>query len=82
MNHTVVGCYVEDPEDRALNELIIDDQHPDSTKFMGLVFSSFDNWGKYLESLICRCARIIKEKGYKTFGIYNEGNNNISDVII
>ena len=48
---------------------------------MGLVFSSFDNWGKYLESLICRCARIIKEKGYKTFGIYDGGNNNISDVL-
>ena len=71
--YTAVGCYREPAAERALTELILDDVDPTSSTFMGIVSTDFKDWNEYFTGLICRCARKIKEKGYRTFGINNKG---------
>ncbi|XP_028411153.1 uncharacterized protein LOC114533760 [Dendronephthya gigantea] len=71
--YKAVGCYSEPAAERALTELILDDVDPTSSTFMGIVSADFKDWNEYVKGLICRCARKIKEKGYRTFGINNKG---------
>lgn len=73
IDYKVLGCFKEDTDERALDVLIIDDDSPESSAFMGLVSTDFDNWEEYIEGLICRCARKIKERGYTVFSIQNGG---------
>ncbi|XP_028403466.1 uncharacterized protein LOC114526148 [Dendronephthya gigantea] len=71
--YTATGCYNEIESQRALPEFILDDVNPASPKFMGIINTDFSDWEEYMKGFVCRCARKVLEKGYNTFGIFNEG---------
>ncbi|XP_031550039.1 uncharacterized protein LOC116287487 isoform X2 [Actinia tenebrosa] len=70
LNTTPLGCFAENPSSRALGVEIQNEIDPTSRVFRGNVFE-IKEWDKQFPSLLCRCARAAKQKGFSVFGVYN-----------
>ncbi|XP_068751837.1 uncharacterized protein [Montipora capricornis] len=61
------GCYEDHPA-RVLKTQIINERDPQSNVFNGHRINWFD-WNNYMAAFACRCAKAVKEKGWKIFGL-------------
>ena len=69
MKYAKMGCYSDDGNSpRPLPEELFTDQNPTSAMFTGH-HVDYENWDQYLPSLVCRCAELTFQKGYKVFGL-------------
>ncbi|XP_028514921.1 uncharacterized protein LOC110239313 isoform X2 [Exaiptasia diaphana] len=71
---TPVGCYKEDTSSRALSIELLDERGPlsKSSAFHGNIFDP-KKWSSEFPKLLCRCARIAKDRGLSTFGVHDTG---------
>ena len=54
-------------------ELVLQARDPaNQGTFSGLKID-WNNWDTFMSDFICRCAKRVKQKGYKVFGIQNYG---------
>ena len=69
MKYAKMGCYSDDGNSpRPLPEELFTDQSPTSAVFTGK-HVDYENWDQYLPNIVCRCAEMADEKGYKIFGL-------------
>ena len=69
VKYAKMGCYSDDGNSpRPLPEELFTDQNPTSAMFTGH-HVDYENWDQYLPSLVCRCAEMTFQKGYKVFGL-------------
>ena len=67
------GCFQDSP-DRVLKEQVLNERDKTSKVYGGRVINWRD-WNNYMQGFACRCAKIVKAKGYKVFGLqfYGKG---------
>ena len=61
------GCY-QDTSSRLLKEQVLNEKDPKSKVYGGMTID-WENWNKYMPGLACRCAKIVKAKGWSVFGL-------------
>ncbi|XP_048584945.1 uncharacterized protein LOC5514578 [Nematostella vectensis] len=66
-------CQVENPSNRAFNELIYSATDPLNSKFYGVLYDS-SSWDTFFPTFLCRCARIAKATGHTKIGVTNYGD--------
>ena len=67
------GCFQDSPN-RVLKEQVLNERDKTSKVYGGRVINWRD-WNNYMQGFACRCAKIVKAKGYKVFGLqfYGKG---------
>lgn len=65
--YKAVGCSQDSPA-RALKEQVLNERDPDSNVYDGNRID-WTNWNNYMPAFACRCAKIVKAKGYTVFGL-------------
>ena len=67
------GCFQDSP-DRVLKEQVLNERDKTSKVYGGRMINWRD-WNNYMQGFACRCAKIVKAKGYKVFGLqfYGKG---------
>ena len=53
------GCFLDKEVQRALPELILYER----------LTIDWPNWKTWLPNFVCRCAELVKSRGYKTFAV-------------
>lgn len=61
------GCFQDSPN-RVLKEQVLNERDKTSKVYGGRMINWRD-WNNYMQGFACRCAKIVKEKGYKVFGL-------------
>jgi len=67
VQYRAVGCFKDSPR-RVLKEHVLNERDPRSKVFGGRRIDWL-NWNQYMPAFACRCAKIVKDKGYKVFGL-------------
>ena len=67
VQYKAVGCFKDSPS-RVLKEHVLNERDPRSKVFKGIRIDWF-NWNNYMPAFACRCAQIVKDKGYTVFGL-------------
>ena len=69
VKYAKIGCYSDDGNNpRPLPEELFTDHSPTSSVFTGR-HVDYDHWDQYLPSVVCRCAKMADQKGYRVFGV-------------
>ncbi|KAJ7340116.1 hypothetical protein OS493_002842 [Desmophyllum pertusum] len=61
------GCYKDSPA-RVFKEQVLNERDPKSKVYGGRRIDWTD-WNNYMQGFACRCAKIVKDKGWKVFGL-------------
>lgn len=61
------GCYRDNPA-RMLKEQVLNERDTKSKVYGGRKID-WKDWNNYIQGFACRCAKIVKAKGYKVFGL-------------
>ncbi|KAL9957679.1 hypothetical protein ACROYT_G034603 [Oculina patagonica] len=61
------GCYQDSPS-RVFKEQVLNERDPKSKVYGGRKIEWMD-WNNYMPGFACRCAKIVKAKGYTVFGL-------------
>ena len=67
------GCFQDSP-DRVLKEQVLNERDKTSKVYGGRMINWRD-WNNYMQGFACRCAKIVKAKGYKVFGLQFYGKS-------
>ena len=67
------GCYRDNPA-RMLKEQVLNERDTKSKVYGGRKID-WKDWNNYIQGFACRCAKIVKAKGYKVFGLQFYGEN-------
>ena len=65
--YKAVGCFQDSPA-RALKEHVLNERDRKSKVYFGDRID-WMNWNNYMPAFACRCAKIVKAKGYTVFGL-------------
>lgn len=71
------GCY-GDNSSRVFKVQVVNERDP-SSKVYGGRRIDWRNWNSYIEGFACRCAKLVKAKGWTVFGLQFYGKS-ISDL--
>ena len=73
MNYVKLGCYSDNQvKPRPLPYLILTDRDSTVANYSD-VSVNWANWRDYVPDLVCRCAELTQELGYKVFSIQYYG---------
>lgn len=61
------GCYGDSPS-RVFKEQVVNERDPTSKVYRGRRIDWRD-WNSYIEGFACRCAKLVKAKGWTVFGL-------------
>jgi len=67
VSYEAKGCYQDNPA-RVLKEQVLNERDPKSKVYGGRKIDWMD-WNNYMQGFACRCAKMVKAKGWKVFGL-------------
>lgn len=73
VSHTPIGCYNENPNDRAFFTELVNQVNPISEKFNGMIMEYGNGWSTEFTKFLCRCARQARLLKYNMFGVHKGG---------
>lgn len=69
-----MGCYMEDANDLAMQEIFYNEGDPRKPNFAGsLLPVSSEEFAAEFPNFVCRCAREAKINGWEYFGVREPG---------
>ena len=76
------GCFQDrPPPNRALKVQVLNVRDPQSKVYGGDQIDWYD-WNNYMARFACRCAKIVKEKGWKVFGLQFYGMHELAKSLL
>ena len=73
INVTPVGCFKDDPNNSAMDEIFYSEKLPGTPNYGGNSLHTSQNYKADFPEFLCRCARYAKGSGWQYFGVKELG---------